>query len=104
MKALSYIPQEEFLTVFPYYLHIVQLTIGGKYHMPERNERMNQVPVEFVWRHPENNCIMRQYQPTITRSITGMGISPDEARKNARILAENSPQICEGCRQNYTLQ
>lgn len=72
--------------------------------MSERGEAYKHISVEFRWQHPNNGCFMIQFKPVITRSITGIGMNESEAQKNARIIAENSPEICEGCRTNYQLQ
>ncbi len=71
--------------------------------MEEHGEGPKQMTIEFTWEHPKNNCIMQRQQPIIRQALTAIGSNYAEATLFARILAENTPQICEACRENYLL-
>lgn len=71
--------------------------------MLEGGERLTQVSIKFRWEHPDNGCRMRSRNQFIKEIITAAGSNAAEAKRFARILAKNSPKICQICEADYTL-
>lgn len=73
--------------------------------MPEAGEGMKQATVEFKWEHPANGCPNSKNSfRFIKKFFTADGIDLLTANSNAKVLAENSPQICDSCRSNYVFK
>ena len=57
--------------------------------------------IVYKWEHPDNGCLMRKRQHIIRQRFSALGETKEEAKRFTRILAENTPQICSLCKQNY---
>lgn len=69
--------------------------------MSERGKELIQVSIEFEWHHPKNRCVERKRTPIIRKEFAATAPDTPTATRYAHILAENAPQICNECQENY---
>ena len=72
--------------------------------MPEAKEGLIQASINVRWEHPNNGCIIRSRRRFIKEIFTAIGRDNTEAKRYAKILAENTLKICDECNADYILK
>lgn len=55
----------------------------------------------FKWIHLDNDCKMLRTKRVIKRTLSAAGSNRQEAKDFAKILAENTREICPECGEDY---